>query len=145
MQKGFRKTATEDIKGFGANFWFELDQTYALGIDHTASTAFPIAGAPNTHPIEAMVEGGIPAMLEIRRYVDFGVGPPAATDHTKSSENRAADPGSSHLPANAVSGSVPKSFIQVFGFRTCRAEWIIRWTKDRLLMTFFAVSSDLVK
>jgi len=31
--------------GSGANFWFELDQTYALRIDHAASTAFQITGA----------------------------------------------------------------------------------------------------
>ena len=31
--------------GSGANFWFELDRTYALRIDYAVSTAFQIAGA----------------------------------------------------------------------------------------------------
>ena len=45
MIKSFFVVDYDPLGGSGANFWFELDQTYAFGIDHAASPAFQIAGA----------------------------------------------------------------------------------------------------
>ena len=40
-----RSAFKETDSGSGANFWFEVNRTDALRIDHAASTAFQIAGA----------------------------------------------------------------------------------------------------